>query len=154
VTGRPIFVRWEESEEFYPGSVDEHAGPRTFFGLDCDGPKDENGNQLFIYNSYTADAQQVFLNEVARITGNLVGLNDVEFVNSTVYMNHATQQLVVEMNQLSKVEVIDLVGRQIYCSPVVNENKIFINLNFVKSGIYLVKLSNSSNNVVTAKFVK
>jgi hypothetical protein len=47
-----------------------------------------------------------------------------------------------------------LVGRQIYCSPVVNENKIFINLNFVKSGIYLVKLSNSSNNVVTAKFVK
>jgi len=153
-TGRPLFVRWEEFVEYYDGSIDQPSGPRTFFGLDCDGPTDGSGNQLFLYNKYTDEAKQVFLNEVARITGNLVGLHNSEFVNSIVYMDHATQQLVVEMNQLSKVEVIDLAGRQIYCSPAVNENKIFINLNFIKSGIYLVKLSNSSNNVVTKKFIK
>ena len=152
-TGRPIFIRWEELVEFYSGSVDEPAGPRTFFGLDCDGPTDENGVQLFLYNKYTDEAKQIFLNEVARMTGNLSGLKDLEFVNSTVYLNHTTQQLVVEMDQLSKVEVIDLAGRQIYSSQV-NNNKISIDLNFVKSGIYLVKLSDSNHKIVTKKIVK
>ncbi len=151
--GRPVFVRWEPGDEYYPESVDEPGGMRTFFGLDCDGPVDGDGNQLFLYNKYTDEGKQIFLNEVAWLTGNLSGLKNRELSHSVVYMNHATQQLFVEMDQLSRIEIIDLTGKQIYSSTV-NENRVSVVLNFVKSGIYLVKLSDRNHNVVTKKIVK
>ena len=152
----PIFVRWDAEYEFYDGSGDMPFGPRTFFGLGNDNPRDADGNAIYNYMSYTDEAMTVFLNEVAYLTGNLVVDHTFskEFgLNVSVNFNQSSGQLVVKMDGLAKVEVLDLVGRHVY-SGVATDKRLSTDLGFVKQGIYLVKISDKDNHAVTKKIIK
>ena len=59
----PLVARFETGVEFYPGSVDMPAGPRSYFGFGNDATGFSNFFPL------TEEAQQVYLNEIAHILG-------------------------------------------------------------------------------------
>lgn len=153
VGGRPIFVRFEDDDEFYPGSVDAPAGERVYFGLGC-----ERNNAEQFYSRYTESSKEVFLREAARLSGHFREKSDVKKVNygavaSKVYFNPVTQNLVVEMDNLNKVEVLDISGKLVY-TALAKSNKLFIDLGFAESGIYLVRLTDNNNNFSTNKIIK
>jgi hypothetical protein len=62
-TNNPLVVRFEADMEFYPGSVDMPAGPRTYFGFGNDNAGPANFFPL------TRDAKQVYLAEICKLTG-------------------------------------------------------------------------------------
>ncbi|MBN1925978.1 MAG: T9SS type A sorting domain-containing protein [Prolixibacteraceae bacterium] len=147
---RPVFVRFDPGLDFYDGAGDYPEGPRTFMGMDAD----NSGASEFNYCAYTDDAKQVFLNEIARLTGNLEpGSSErLSGVKASVNFNQSNGQLVVSMDQLSKIEVFDLLGRQVLSSPANNE-KMQIDLSNIKSGLHIVKLANSNNQFYTQKIL-
>jgi hypothetical protein len=63
------FVRFDPNIEFYDGSIDIPAGPRTFIGNGNDNPVDSAGNHIFNYYNFTDVSKRIYLNEVARMTG-------------------------------------------------------------------------------------
>jgi hypothetical protein len=58
-----LFVRFEANTEFYAGSGDEPAGPRTVIG----NGRDNSGAAPFHYFTFTTESEKVFLAEVARL---------------------------------------------------------------------------------------
>jgi hypothetical protein len=146
----PVFVRFEPGLEFYDGAEDMPEGPRTFMGMDSD----NSGASEFNYSSYTEAGLQVFLNEVARLTGNLEepGSSTEIGLNAFVSFSNSNKQLVVSMNKLARIEVIDLMGRQIYSSHATNEH-IQIDLAPIKKGFYVVRLTNANNQHVVQKII-
>lgn len=152
--GKPVFVRFEVGNEFYSGSVDQPANERVYFGLGCEV---NNSNQY--YCRFTELSKEVFLREAARLSGHSRGEpGDIEEVYkeslaSKVFLNPSIQQLVVEMDQLMKVQIIDMTGKQVY-SSLVNKNEITIDMDFTKVGVYLVILTDNNNNFVTHKIIK
>ncbi len=61
--GTVLFVRFEPDVEFYDGAGDVPAGPRTLIG----NGRDNSGAAPFNYYNFTAESEQVFLAEVARL---------------------------------------------------------------------------------------
>ncbi len=59
----PLVARFDAGVEFYPGSVDMPAGPRTYFGFGNDATGVANFFPL------SKEAKQVYLNEITRILG-------------------------------------------------------------------------------------
>nr|HPR33651.1 T9SS type A sorting domain-containing protein [Prolixibacteraceae bacterium] len=149
---RPVFVRWDADSEFYPGSADMPFGPRTFFGLDGDGATDAEGNTLWQYSKYTELGMQVFLNEVAFLTGTLEDKTSAREMNlnARIGWNPANGQLSVEMNQLAKVDVLDLMGRTIYTSSV-RQDRADINLSHAGKGLFVVRIINNNQQSYTRK---
>lgn len=150
--GRPVWVRFDDGDEFYEGSVDYPEGERVLFGFGC-----ERDNLYQYYSRYTPVAKEIFLREAARLSGHYRGdpikVADHRAVASKVYFNPLTQKLVVEMQDLKNVEVIDISGKLLYTAPANNKRK-FVDLSFVNSGIYLVRLTDKNNNVSTKKIIK
>ena len=150
---KPIWVRFEDGDEFYPGSVDMPAGERVYFGLGC-----ERDNLYQYYSRYTEVSKEIFLREAARLSGHWRGESDVKKFNygavaSMVYFNPVIQKLVVEMDNLNRMEVFDISGKLIYAAPA-KSNKLYVDLGFAESGIYLVRLFDNNNNFSTNKIIK
>ncbi len=61
--GTVLFVRFEPDIEFYEGASDMPAGHRTMIG----NGRDNGGAAPFNYFNFTAESEQVFLAEVARL---------------------------------------------------------------------------------------
>lgn len=151
--GKPIFVRFEDGAEFYSGSLDTPANERVYFGLGCE----VNANEQY-YCRFTELSKEVFLREAARLSGYDRGLDNIDKADirpfaSNVYLSQLTQQLVVEMDQLMKVQIIDITGVLVY-STFVNSNIFFVDMSFTKAGVYIVILTNNNNNFVTHKIIK
>jgi len=70
------FVRFQAGVEFYSGSVDMPAGPRTFIGNGNDNLADDLGNLIYNYYNFSEPAKQIYLNEVKLMAG--VSLSAVE----------------------------------------------------------------------------
>ena len=63
-----LYERWDPWVEFYNGAGDYAAGYRTLIGNGNDHAYASGGDaKLFNYYNFTADAKQVYLNEVARM---------------------------------------------------------------------------------------
>ncbi len=160
--GWPIWVRFDYDEEFYPNSIDMPAGDRVFFGLGC-----ERDNLYQYYSRYTEVSKEIFLREAARLSGHKRGDEEPEdtsgieipdFVenpelNPELIIYQANGELIVNMNNLAKVEVINIAGKQIY-SDVASNNRLSISLNNVESGIYIVKATDTNNKYSIKKFIK
>ena len=152
--GEPCWVRFEDGDEFYPGSGDIPSGERVYFGLGHDA---SSGPPQF-YSRLTEVSREIFLREAARLSGHNRGPSDIKEVNygavaSKAYFNPVIQKLVVEMDNLNKVEVLDMSGKLLYTAPA-KRNKLYIDLGFAESGIYLVRLTDNKNNFSTNKIVK
>jgi|GEM_PF-6998378 len=61
----PLLVRFDAGVEFYPGSVDMPAGPRTYFGIGNDNLDFDNPN----FFPLTKEAKAVYLAEILRLVG-------------------------------------------------------------------------------------
>ncbi|UCH15462.1 MAG: T9SS type A sorting domain-containing protein, partial [Bacteroidales bacterium] len=151
--GTPIWVRFDDGDEFYPGSVDYPEGERVYFGLGC-----EVNNRMQYYSRYTEVSKEIFLREAARLSGHDRGAVNVKkvyngIVASKVYFNPATQKLVVEMDNLNKVEVLDISGKLVY-TALAKSNKLFIDLGFAERSMYLVRLIDNKNNLSINKIIK
>jgi hypothetical protein len=72
------FVRFQAGVEFYSGSVDMPAGPRTFIGNGNDNVKIDPDLPDLVYNYYNFSdpAKQIYLNEVKLMAG--VSLSAIE----------------------------------------------------------------------------
>jgi hypothetical protein len=154
--GWPVWVRFEDGEEFYTGSVDYPEGERVYFGLGCE----INSEHEQYYTRFTEVSKEIFLREAARLSGHWRGEEEsgVKKVNygavaSKAYFNPVIQKLVVEMDNLNKVEVLDISGKLVY-TTLAKSNKLYIDLGFTESGIYLVRLIDNKNNFSTNKIIK
>jgi hypothetical protein len=150
---KPIWIRFEAGDEFYTGSVDLPEGDRVYFGLGC-----ERDNLYQYYSRYTEVSKEIFLREAARLSWHWRGESDVKkldngAVASKAYFNPVIQKLVVEMDNLNKVEVFDISGKLVYATPA-KSNKLYIDIGFTESGIYVVRLFKDNNNFSTNKIVK
>jgi len=152
--GQVLFVRFEADIEFYPGG-DTPSGDRVYIGSASDNMRDENQNPIFNYLGYTDEVKQVFLNEVARLLGLFPsGIENSELkLNPSVYPVPATNNLVVEMENLNSVNILDLTGRCI-SSYTVNSKEITLDVSGLKSGIYVLKISDKKGNASVKKLIK
>ena len=154
--GWPVWVRFEDGDEFYSGSVDYPEGERVYFGLGYD----NSSQPPQFYARFTEVSKEILLREAARLSGHLRGGEEsgVKKVNygavaSKAYFNPSIQKLVVEMDNLNKVEVLDISGKLVY-TTLAKSNKLYIDLGFTESGIYLVRLIDNKNNFSTNKIIK
>ncbi len=153
--GYVLFARFEANVEFYSGSVSMPAGPRTFFSSSSDNMLID-GNKYYNYLGFTEPIKKVFLNEVA----SMLGVFDPDAVkehsrnlNASIYPVPATDQLVVEMENLKKVDMIDLSGRQVASYETVGE-KISMNIGNLNKGVYLLKISNAKGETLVKKITR
>jgi hypothetical protein len=152
--GEPCWVRFLDGDEFYSGSLDYPEGERVYFGLG----HDNSSQPPQFYSRLTEVSKEIFLREAARLSGHDRGGTGVKEVNygavaSKVYFNPVTQNLVVEMVNLNKVEVLDITGKLVY-TALAKSNKLFVDLGFVESGIYLVRLIDNNNKISINKIKK
>jgi hypothetical protein len=83
-----LFVRWEPTVEFYEGAGDYAAGYRTLIGNGND-----NVTGSFSYYNFTEEANQVYLNEVARMVELPKGEVGIESEdNGNIPMAYALEQ--------------------------------------------------------------
>jgi endonuclease I len=83
------------------------------------------------------------------------GMNtsDLNKIELNIYPNPAKNVLNISADQkISKVELFDLAGKKIRVESF-NSNKISMNLNHLKSGVYLIKAT-VDGKVVSQKFIK
>ena len=81
----------------------------------------------------------------------LVGINDLEFVNIKIYPNPTTGQLQIENYELriDGVEVYDIYGRKVQMSPVsFMSPETVINISHLSSGVYFVKIQTETGEIV------
>lgn len=84
-----LFVRFEPDVEFYDGAGDVPAGPRTVIG----NGRDVSGAAPFHYYTFTAESEQIFLAEVARMVALGQGGSTVKDRETT------TSPLTLELSQ-------------------------------------------------------
>jgi hypothetical protein len=77
------------------------------------------------------------------------GLN----MDVSVYPVPANDQIVVEMENLKKVDMIDLSGRKV-ASVEANAEKAMINTSNLNNGVYLLKVNNKKGETVVKKITK
>ena len=83
-----LFVHFEAGVEFYDGSVDMPAGPRSLIGNGNDNGRTTEGAHIFNFWNWTDQSEQVFLAEVAR----MVALTSVENKQPTSPTNFSLDQ--------------------------------------------------------------
>jgi hypothetical protein len=152
--GEPCWVRFEDGDEFYPGSVDIPEGERVYFGIG----HDAGSAPPQFYSRLTEVSKEILLREAARLSGHDRGETGVKKVNygavaSKVFFDAVTQNLVVEMDNLNKVEVLDITGKLVY-TALAKSNKLFIDLDFAERSIYLVRLIDNNNNISINKIIR
>lgn len=153
--GYVLFVRFEANTEFYTGSVSMPAGPRTFFSSASDNMSID-GNKYYNYLGFTEPIKKVFLNEVASMMGvfNPESIKNQKLnLSASVYPVPANDQLVVEMENLQKVDVIDLSGRKV-ASCDAKAEKVIMNTSNLNKGVYLLKISNIKGETLVKKITK
>lgn len=155
-----LFVRFEAGQEFYPGSVDAPEGPRTFFGCGSDNMMDDAGNKIFNYINYSEDVMKVFLNEVANMMGlyepeePAVGVKRLtQKAIASVYPVPAKNNVVVEMENLSKVDVMDLSGKYV-ASYKTDDSKLTMDVSNLNKGIYFLKITDKNDRTSIKRITK
>ncbi|MBN2102726.1 T9SS type A sorting domain-containing protein [bacterium] len=151
------FARFEAGFEFYPGSVDMPAGPRTYIGNGNDDPTDSEGTHIFNYYNFSEAAKQVYFNEVALLTG--AGISAVDeahfpddFALNQNYPNPFNPSTAISYTIPKTAQVClavyDIRGREV--ATLVNEiqgegfYRVRFNGQGFPGGIYVCKLSMDS----------
>ncbi|MBK8415559.1 MAG: T9SS type A sorting domain-containing protein [Bacteroidetes bacterium] len=76
-------------------------------------------------------------------------------IQLSIYPNPATDKLTIQSEEnLSSVIIYDLQGKIVYQTSESDENSLDIDLNNFNSGTYITKITNSTGNSLTEKFIK
>lgn len=100
-------------------------------------------------NGVTAGA--VYYIDDFSITENTVGVNDHQAPQVSIYPNPATSSINISADQMSQVELYNLVGQKVY-ETVCTENSISIPTCNLTAGTYIVKIM-SEKGISTKKVV-
>ncbi len=100
-------------------------------------------------NGVTAGA--VYYIDDFSITENTVGVNDHQAPQVSIYPNPATSSINISADQMSQVELYNLVGQKVY-ETVCTENSISIPTCNLTAGTYIVKVM-SEKGISTKKVV-
>ena len=137
-----FFARFEPNVDFFEDlDANAPAGPRSYMGMGAD------GGDVYNYWGWTEAGQTIFLREVERLASlapTSIRSNKLQ-LNASVYPNPAVSNLTVKMNNLSKVEILDLTGKLIY-SANANGQELNVDISALKAGVYFVKAVDSNNN--------
>jgi hypothetical protein len=142
---RPLFIRWDAFEEFYPGAGHEPRGIRSFMGAGID---DRNGNPPS-YFAFSAESETIFFNELLRMgaygaavdtstTDTTTGILAPATVAIKLYPNpaHDYVNIVSEVN-IQNIRVINVMGTAIL-TEAVNAKETVLDLTNCSSGVYIV----------------
>jgi hypothetical protein len=150
-------VRFEPFQEFYTGSRDVPADYRTYIGSGYDEAVNINP-----FNFVRGASMQVFLNEVAFLSGRTTGGDPggdpgvgVKQLTSNekfrLYPNPATSTLFIEnYSQIEKLTILDLQGKVV--GTYINAQN-GIDISALPSGLYLLSIE-ENGDVVNLKFHK
>ncbi|MFC1569946.1 lamin tail domain-containing protein, partial [bacterium] len=165
-----LFIRFEPGVEFYEGSGDMPAGPRTMFGNGSDNMRGPDGELIFNYYNFTPESEQVFFNEVARMVN--LGSTDVEEgqENSEIPKEFALYQnypnpfnpstlisYQIPNDAFVTLTVYDILGKEI--KTLVNEYQKSnsyseeFDANGLASGVYFYRLKTGQHVVLTKKML-
>ncbi len=76
-------------------------------------------------------------------------------IQLSIYPNPATDKLTIQSEEnLSSIIIYDLQGKIVYQTGESDENSLDIDLNNFNSGTYITKITNSTGNSITEKFIK
>jgi len=151
-----IFARFESYSEFYEGSVDMPSGPRTYLGSASDNMLNADAQKIYNYLGFTEQTNKIFLNEVAIMTGVYVppvGIKQKQNPKLSVFPVPANDHLMVEMDNLKKVDVMDISGKYV-ASYTANSKKLSMDVSNLRSGIYFLKISNNNGDTRIRKITK
>jgi hypothetical protein len=134
---RPLFIRWNANEEFFPEAGHSPSGPRTYMGLGQDNV------EPFVYFGFSEFAKTVFFNELER----MAALSSSTDINDMTMRNKANVFGVmggVKLNANSNASIYSISG------SVIAKN---INAEFVScpQGIYLVQVDNTVTKIFVPK---
>jgi hypothetical protein len=160
-----LYVRFEPEEEFYPGSLDFPAGPRTYIG----NGRDASSAPPFNYFPFTEQSKKVLLAEIARMVllggGPAVGVREnattpSAFVLSQNYPNpfNPTTKIAYAVPTATKVrlQVFDVLGRKV--ATLVDETKqageysVEFDASRLVSGVYMYQMTTPKTSI-TKKMV-
>lgn len=107
-----------------------------------------NGKMLIIFASNQAEARQGW--EAQYFTGN-VGITQ-NYINSeiSIFPNPANQYLIInglDANIQNKINIYNLEGKLVLTGESENKNQIKINTEKLKSGVYILKISNKIETI-------
>jgi len=74
-------------------------------------------------------------------------------ISASVYPVPADDQIIVEMDNLQKVDMIDLSGRTV-ASFDAKAEKVIMNTSNLNKGVYMLKISNNKGETLVKKITK
>jgi len=106
------------------------------------------GASIVEYEFYNMDNEDQNVKMTVMYSATLSGFEDKEEVTFSMYPNPAINQLTIESKDaIQHLGIFDLTGKSVYESDF-EQSKVDVNVEFLDSGIYLVRLQTKAGEVV------
>lgn len=136
----------DESTMYLTIKAGESSDELDFLGVYL--PNGIWGASTIEYEFFDMDNEGVNVKMLAMFSATLSGFEDKETVTFTMYPNPAINQLTVESEDaIQHLSIFNLTGKSVYESDF-EQSKVDVNIEFLDSGIYLVRLQSESGAVV------
>lgn len=141
----------------FPPSTDESPSSMTINAGSSSGDEDFSGHyipngiwgaSIIEYEFFDMDNEEVNVKMTVMFSATLSGFEDSEELTFSMYPNPALNKLTVESKDAVKhLSIFDLTGKSVYESDF-EQSKVDVNIEFLNSGIYLVRLQTETGAVV------
>jgi superfamily I DNA and/or RNA helicase len=85
---------------------------------------------------------------VRKLKSNLTAVTEVEYQEHiNIYPNPSAGQIIVEGENIYKIEIIDIIGRTVY-SSLINQTRQSIDLSTRRRGIYFVEVTTNRGTTI------
>ena len=113
------------------------------------------GLHVSTYDWLVADGNHTWTNTL-ELTSAPTGINEASVDNSiSIYPNPTKSQLTISnlQNASYQLSITDIMGREVYTQPIINQQSSIINLPKLSNGVYFYQLTNNTETY-RGKFVK
>jgi len=141
----------------FPPNTDESPTSMTINAGASSGDEDFSGHYIpngvwgastIEYEFFNANNEDQNVKMVVMFSATLSGFEDKETVTFSMYPNPAINQLTIESEDaIQHLSIFDLTGKSVYESEF-EQSKVDVNVEFLDSGIYLVRLQTNAGAVV------
>jgi len=98
------------------------------------------GDSYIKYTFFNENNESEAISVVVQFSATTTGIGDIEETAIAVYPNPANNFVNIEsQSRIERIGIYDLTGKTVY-STTSDQNKLKINIDFLESGIYLIKL--------------
>ena len=138
---RPLFIRWDAFEEYYPGAGHEPNHIRSYMGLGNDNASPAN------YFGFSEDGAMIFFNELMILAGLGEAVDTsstdaigpiLEDANIKMYPNPTRDLVNIESDfNIQSIRIVNMMGAGIMAKKV-NATETVIDMSGFSSGVYFV----------------